>query len=87
MRLEAAGFTDIQAWLHEEPTRVPAEELEDYLGAICLGDHVEGMDDQERSRSVHEVAERMPEPVIDYVRLDIRARRATTGRSEAALAR
>jgi hypothetical protein len=45
------------------------------------------MDDQERSRSVHEVAERMPEPVIDYVRLDIRARRATTGRSEAALAR
>jgi trans-aconitate 2-methyltransferase len=79
VRLDAAGFTDIQAWLHEEPARVPAEELEDYLGAICLGDHVECMDDEERSRFVHEVAARMPEPVIDYVRLDIRARRATAG--------
>jgi trans-aconitate 2-methyltransferase len=78
-RLEAAGFTDIQTWLLEEPARVPAEELEDYLGAICLGDHVECMDDEERSRFVHEVAARMPEPVIDYVRLDIRARRATAG--------
>lgn len=78
-RLDAAGFTDIHAWLHEEPTPVPAEEVEDYLAAICLGDHVEGMGDEERERFVHEVATRLPEPVIDYVRLDIRARRAPAG--------
>jgi len=74
-RLEAAGFTDVRTRLHEEPTPVPAQELESYLATICLGDHVEGMDDDELGRFVHDVADRMPQPVIDYVRLDIRARR------------
>ncbi len=80
--LVAAGFADIHTWLHEEPARIPAEELEEYLGTICLGDHVEGMDDEQRSRFVREVATRMPGPVIDYVRLDIRARRATAGSTD-----
>ena len=74
-RLEAAGFTHVEAWVHEEPSPVPAEDLEDYLGTICLGDHVGGMARDERARFVHEVAMRLPEPVIDYVRLNIRARR------------
>lgn len=75
-RLQAAGFTDVQAWLHAEPSPIPEGDLEVYLGTICLGDHVEGMSDDERSSFVHEVARRLPEPVIDYVRLNIRARRA-----------
>jgi trans-aconitate 2-methyltransferase len=75
-RLEAAGFTDIECWLHDEPTELPAGDLEPYLEAICLGDHVEPMDESERREFVHEVARRMPAPVIDYVRLNIRARRA-----------
>jgi trans-aconitate 2-methyltransferase len=75
-RLEAAGFTDVAMWLHDEPAPVPEGDLESYLEAICLGDHVEGMDEAERRRFVHEVATRMPEPVIDYVRLNMRARRA-----------
>jgi trans-aconitate 2-methyltransferase len=74
-RLEAAGFEDVQTWLHEEPSPVPQQDLEPYLEAICLGDHVEGMAEDERRRFVHEVATRMPTPVIDYVRLNIRARR------------
>ncbi|MGZ8583637.1 MAG: class I SAM-dependent methyltransferase [Actinomycetota bacterium] len=77
-RLEAAGFRDVEVWLHEEPSPVPAEDLEPYLTAICLGDHVEGMGEDERRRFVHEVATRMPAPVIDYVRLNIRARRVTS---------
>lgn len=75
-RLDAAGFTDVETWLQAEPSPVPAGDLEPYLEAICLGDHVESMRGKERARFVHEVAVRMPEPVIDYVRLNIRARRA-----------
>jgi trans-aconitate 2-methyltransferase len=73
-RLEAAGFTDVETWLHEEPTPISPADVESYLEAICLGDHVEGMRADERARFVSEVAARMPEPVIDYVRLNIRAR-------------
>lgn len=75
-RLERAGFTEIKAWLHEEPTDLELEDLEPYLATICLGDHVETMDDGERERFVHEVAIRLPAARIDYVRLNIRARRA-----------
>ncbi len=77
-RLRAAGFTAVEVWLHEEPSPVPAEDLEPYLDAICLGDHVQGMGEGERRRFVHEVAKRMPAPVIDYVRLNIRARRGSS---------
>lgn len=75
-RLEAAGFTDIEVWLHEEPTPLPETDLEPYLEAICLGDHVESIVPEDRRAFVHEVALRMPGSVIDYVRLNIRARRA-----------
>jgi trans-aconitate 2-methyltransferase len=74
-RLEAAGFADIQTWLNEEPTTLPAEDLEAFLETVCLGGIVDGMADDERERFVNEVAARMPEPLIDYVRLNICARR------------
>jgi len=77
-RLRAAGFTAVEVWRHEEPSPVPAEDLEPYLDAICLGDHVQSMGEDERRRFVHEVAKRMPGPVIDYVRLNIRARRGSS---------
>ena len=75
-RLERAGFTDIETWLHDEPTELDPQDLEPYLATICLGDNVEGMADDERERFVAEVARRLPGPRIDYVRLNIRARRA-----------
>ena len=74
-RLAAAGFVEVTTWLHDEPSPLPPEELETYLATICLGDHVEAMADDERRRFVHEVATRLPRPEIDYVRLNIRARR------------
>ena len=77
-RLEASGFSDVETWLHDEPSPIPAGDLEAYLETICLGDHVEGMGDDERTAFVREVARRMPKPVIDYVRLNIRARRAAS---------
>ncbi len=75
-RLEAAGFTDVEVWLHDEPTPVGEADLEPYLDTICLGGLVENMEDDQRAAFVHEVASRLPKPEIDYVRLNIRARRA-----------
>jgi trans-aconitate 2-methyltransferase len=75
-RLAAAGFTDIECWLHDEPVRLEPTDLEPYLEAICLGDTLAGMDPAVRAGFVHEVASRLQEPIIDYVRLNIRARRA-----------
>jgi trans-aconitate 2-methyltransferase len=75
-RLEAAGFAHVSCWLHEEPTPIGDDDLEPYLETICLGDHVQGMTAQQARAFAHEVATRMPASVIDYVRLNIRARRA-----------
>jgi trans-aconitate 2-methyltransferase len=75
-RLERAGFEDIEVWTHPEPTRLAeGEELETYLETVCLRTHVEDMARLERTRFLRQVAAAMPEPVIDYVRLNISARR------------
>ena len=75
-RLERAGFEAIEVWTHPEPTRLArGEELETYLETVCLRTHVAGMTAGERRRFLRDVAAAMPEPVIDYVRLNISARR------------
>jgi trans-aconitate 2-methyltransferase len=75
-RLESSGFVDVHCWLHQEPTPLPAGDLDPYLETICLGDVLEGLTEPERTRVVRRVSERLPRPAIDYVRLDISARRA-----------
>jgi trans-aconitate 2-methyltransferase len=74
--LERAGFTDIEAWLHPEPTEIPSEDFPAFIETVCLGAIVAGMDGAEREGFVRAVAERMPDHRIDYVRLNITARRA-----------
>jgi len=75
-RLRVAGFTHIRCWLAPEPTPIPPEDLPAYLRTVCMGGLVEGMDDDETDELVRRVAAAMPEPAIDYVRLNIDARRA-----------
>lgn len=76
-RLSEAGFTDIEVWTHPEPTPLErGEQLETYLETVCLRVHVADMAADQRRQFLHAVAEAMPEPVIDYVRLNISARRA-----------
>jgi len=76
-RLARAGFIDIEVWMHPEPTPIESGgPLETYLATVCLRAHVAGMDDDERHDFLSKVAAAMEEPVIDYVRLDISARRA-----------
>ena len=75
-RLEQSGFTDIEVWTHPEPTPIdPGEPLETYLATVCLRAHVADMDDEERHDFLSKVAAALDEPVIDYVRLNISARR------------
>jgi len=52
------------------------DDLKTYLRTIVLGDHVEGMTPEGAEEFVHAVVHRMPALEIDYVRLNIRARRA-----------
>jgi trans-aconitate 2-methyltransferase len=76
VRLEAAGFRDPEVWLADEPTRLePGAPLETYLATVCLREQVARLDEADRPAFVHEVAQRMPEPVLDYVRLNIVATR------------
>ena len=81
-RLDAAGFVDIECWLSDEPTRFePGEPFETFLRTVILGAHLERLPAGERDAFVHAVAERLPEPIIDYVRLNIVARRSSRPRA------
>lgn len=76
-RLRAAGFDDVRCWLTHEPVELePGEPFETYLRTICLGAHLERLPPSERDAFVREVSGRMPAPRLDYVRLNIEARRA-----------
>jgi trans-aconitate 2-methyltransferase len=75
-RLAAAGFVDVETWLQPEPTRFEAgDAFEDYLRTVVLGGHVARLPPAERAGFVTEVAARLGEPLIDYVRLNVVARR------------
>ena len=75
-RLESAGFTGVETWLHDEPTPLePGEPLREYLRTVVLGAHLERLPAAERAGFVEAVAAALPAPSIDYVRLDIVATR------------
>ena len=77
-RLDAAGFVDIECWLTDEPTRFePGEPLETFMRTVILAPNLERLPAEEHAAFVHEVASRLPEPLIDYVRLNIVARRSS----------
>jgi trans-aconitate 2-methyltransferase len=75
-RMEAAGFVDVEAWLHDEPTRMePGEPLETFLATVILRAHLSRLPEADRAGFVREVARRLPDGGIDYVRLNLVARR------------
>jgi trans-aconitate 2-methyltransferase len=75
-RLEASGFTDIEVWTHPEPTAIDPAELGTYLETVCLRTLVAPMAPDERTTFLAAVARALGDPVIDYVRLNMVARRA-----------
>lgn len=77
-RLDAAGFVDIECWLTDEPTRFePGEPFTTYLRTVVLGAHLARLPATEHDGFVAAVAAGIGEPVIDYVRLNIVARRSS----------
>ncbi len=76
-RLTAAGFADADVAHVPDPARLqPGPQLEAFLAAVVLGSVLESVPAAERAEAVHQVAARLPEPVVDYVRLQASARRA-----------
>jgi trans-aconitate 2-methyltransferase len=72
-RLVAAGFTGVVTRLVPRTAQLAPGELVDYLRAVVLGGHVEHLGPEAGERLVRDVAARMPEPAIDYVRLQVSA--------------
>ena len=72
--LECAGFTEIEVRLVPDPARFErGEQLEAYLATVVLGAQLREMAPEERHPFVHAVASKLPDPEIDYVRLQIEA--------------
>jgi trans-aconitate 2-methyltransferase len=74
-RLARAGFADIHCWLEPWPVS-PAEPLE-FAMTVCLGNHLAELPEALRRPFAEEVVRRSGDPLrLDYVRLNITARRA-----------
>ena len=78
-RLEAAGFEEIETWLHDETAAFDSvDELARFLGTVVLGGHLERLPAAERGPFAAAVAEKIVavdgSPALDYVRLNIMAR-------------
>ncbi len=75
-RLERAGFDRVDVWTNPEPTHFDdAARLVDFLSTVILREHLATMPKTEGRAFVERVVAAMPELVIDYVRLNMVARR------------
>jgi trans-aconitate 2-methyltransferase len=81
-RLEAAGFEEVETWLHEELTQFGSvDELARFLKTVVLRPHLAVMPEAERDPFAATVAARLAEEgslVVDYVRLNMLATRSET---------
>ncbi len=72
--LAGAGFVDIRTWLTPAPAPLPPNDVEAYLSSVVLGSHLDHIPQPEQADFVRAVAERLPAPEIDYIRLNLTAR-------------
>lgn len=72
--LERAGFTDVEVRLQPDPVEFArGEQLEAFIATVLLVPQVQALPPAERRPFVHAVAQAMPTPVVDYVRLQLTA--------------
>jgi trans-aconitate 2-methyltransferase len=72
--LRGAGFEEVRCWLQRKDVQ-PAQPI-DFLATMTLGPHLERLPDELKEPFVAAVAAQMGAPlVLDYVRLNIEARR------------
>ena len=70
------GFATVDAWLNPEPTPFESDEqLETFLETVILHAHLVRLPAERRRDFVREVAAALPNRTIDYVRLNVVARR------------
>jgi trans-aconitate 2-methyltransferase len=75
--LRTTGFEQVRCWLQRKEVQ-PAQPI-DFLATVTLGPHLEQLPDELKSPFVTAVAAQMGEPlVLDYVRLNIEARKPST---------
>ena len=75
-RLSAAGFDDVRCWLSEEPTPfADTAQLRDFLENVCLREPLAALGPHQREDFLDTVVAAMPARTLDYVRLNISARR------------
>jgi trans-aconitate 2-methyltransferase len=73
-RLAAAGFTDVETWL--QPWETAPDEPEAFVRTICLNPQLEHLPEALHDAFVADVLAEAGDPlVLDYVRLNIAARR------------
>ncbi len=73
-RLQAAGFREVHCWLEEAEER--PEDARGFLSSVCLAPHLERLPPELHDRYVDAVQREAGDPlVLDYVRLNISARR------------
>ena len=79
-RLEAAGFEEVETWLHEEFTEFGSvEELARFLKTVVLKHHLTFLPEGEGDSFALAVASRLAQGgslVVDYVRLNVLATRS-----------
>ena len=76
-RLDRSGFDHVDTWLSAAPTPfdTPAQ-FEAFLETVCLRTFLDELPSEAREPFIKAVAARIPELTLDYVRLNITARRA-----------
>jgi trans-aconitate 2-methyltransferase len=73
-RLSRAGFVDVETWLEEKPT-LP-DDPRTFVTTVCLVRHLDHVPERLRGEFVDRVLEVYGEPpVLEYVRLNMSARR------------
>ena len=78
-RLEAAGFEEVETWLHDEVAAFDSVgDLARFLRVVVIGGHLERLPEELKDPFAAEVAEKVTSvdgtPALDYVRLNIMAR-------------
>ena len=86
-RLEAAGFEEIETWLHDEVAAFGSiDEFARFLATVVLGGHMERLPEGERGAFAAAVAAKIKavdgRPALDYERLNIMARKSALSREE-----
>ena len=74
-RLRRLGWADVWTW--PQLVRVEPDDPHEYLGTVALGSHLDRLDADLRGPFIEAVLAELDEPVVEYVRLNILARRGS----------